>query len=93
MTGHIQRLHHGVSNLFAFLEDALKHVCQDLETALGGRTANQSQHGLKGSQGLSSPIDTNLAKQAMLDGIPLRAARWVMANGDRQPKAIAQLHL
>ena len=93
MTGHIQCLHHGVSNLFAFLEATLKHVCQDLETALGGRTANQSQHGLKGAQGLSSPIDTNLAKQAMLDGIPLRAACGIMTHRDTQTQGIAQLAL
>jgi hypothetical protein len=93
MTGHIQRLHHGVSTLFACLEDALKHVCQDLETALGGRTAHPSQHGLKGAQGLSSPIDTPLAHQALRDGMPLRAACGIMTPRDTQTQGIAQLAL
>src|SRR5215467_3018290 len=93
MTGHIPCLHHGVSNLFAFLEDTLKHVCQNLETALGGRTAHPSQHGLTGAQGLSSPMETHLAQQALRDGIPLRAACGIMTHRAPQTQGLAQLAL
>ena len=93
MTSHVQRLPHRGRDLFACLEDAFKQVCRDLEPGLGGRAADQPQHSIPGSQGLSSPMDTDLAKQAMLDGIPLRAARRIMAHRDAQTQGIAQVAL
>ena len=90
MTGHVQ---HRVRDLFACLKDAFKQVCRDREPSLGGRAADQPQHRLPGAPRLASPIDTDLAKQAMLDGIPLRAARRIMTHRDAQTQGIAQVAL
>ena len=58
---------------------------------LGG-PADQSQHRLAGPQGLAGPIE-DLAKQAMLNGIPLRTAGGIVTHREAQPHPVAQLAL
>jgi hypothetical protein len=43
-------------------------VGRDFQPPLGRRTADQPQHGLPGTQGLSSPIDTDLANSTVFPG-------------------------
>lgn len=52
----------------------------------GGRvgTADQPQHLLQAIQRFSRPVQTDWAKQTVLDGIPFRCARWVMCNRNGQ---------
>ena len=54
---------------------------------------DQSQHRLAGPQGLAGPIETDLAKQAMLNGIPLRTAGGIVTHREAQPHPVAQLAL
>lgn len=66
---------------------------RDFQASLGGRPTDPTQHRLQGAQGLSGPIETDLAKHAMLNGIPLRTARWIVTHREAQAHHVAQLAL
>ena len=76
------------SRIIARIEDRVHG-----QASRGLRASNESQHGVPGSQRHAGPVAADLAEQAMLDRVPFRASRWVMAHGHCQPKAIAELDL
>jgi hypothetical protein len=89
----IECCHIGIGNrlasrIIARIEDRLHD-----QASRGLRAANESQHGVPGSQRHAGPVAANLAEEAMLDRVPLRESRWVMAHGDGQAEAIAELDL
>ena len=90
---HIQCLHHGVGDLLAGLIEAIEPLCSDLQARRGGRVTQIAEHGVEGAQGLAGPVETNLAEQAMLNRMPLRAASRVMTDGHHQPESVAELAL
>ena len=51
-------------------------------------SANEAEHGFKGTQGLASPIGADGTKQTMLNGVPLGCAYWVMTNCNFQSKSV-----
>src|SRR5262249_50445967 len=52
-----------------------------------------AEHGLPRAQGLASPIETDMTEQPMLNGMPLRAAGRIVADGHRQAKPVTHLGL
>lgn len=50
-------------------------------------------HRLIGPQWLACPILADLTEQAMFDGVPFGSAGGVMADGDRETKAVADPRL
>ena len=61
-------------NLLSFFEDTVHQKSFDDQAGFSRRVADESQHRLKGAQGLAGPIDANLTKQAMLNRVPLGTA-------------------
>ena len=53
----------------------------------------EMEHLLITAQGFTGPIQTDRAKQSMLDPTPFRGARRIMADGHRQPGWIDQIGL
>lgn len=93
MVSQCEGLHHGIADLFAGLVDALDQAGRHPETSGGSRIAQIAQHRLQGAQGLARPVDADLAEQAMLNRIPLRATRRVVTDRNRQPQPVAKLAL
>jgi hypothetical protein len=54
----------------------------DHQSGLCARFSNEPNDSFVVGQGLSAPLLTDLAKEAMLDGIPLRSSSRIMADSD-----------
>ena len=87
---YLKRLHHGIGELLASVVDSLERGGRDLQ-AWGGRRSTQiAEHGLQGSQRLTGPIETDLAAQARLNRVPLRAAGRIITHRHAPAQAIAE---
>lgn len=89
----VEQAHLFVGHLFAGLIEFSLQGCIDFQScaSLGG--ANILERHLITVQRHTLPVLADLAEQAMFDGIPLRCAGRIMANGDGEPMTIAQLLL
>src|SRR5438270_692497 len=65
----------------------------DAQAGLGRGTPQVAEHGVPGGQGLTGPVRADRAEQAMLDRVPLRAARRIVADGHGQSVPVAELVL
>ena len=90
---HLKRLHHGIGDLLASLVDPLEQGGRDLQARGGRRIMQIAEHGLQGPQRLTGPIEANLAEQAMLNRVPLRAVGRIMTHSHAQAQAVAELAL
>lgn len=63
------------------------------QTGLGRRVGNVVSHQIKGPQRTPRPGSADLAEQAMLNRVPFRGARGIMAHRDGQSQPICELHL
>ena len=61
------------------------------DSVFGG--ANELENLVEVGEGFAGPVIADLAEQAVLDGIPLGSARWVMTDGDLDAERIDQLLL
>jgi len=52
------------------------------QTRGGRRAANESQEHAQRGQNIAGPGCGDLTEEPMLDGIPFRGARWIVADGD-----------
>src|SRR4029077_3846591 len=62
----------------------------DLQAGLGGRRGNQLDHGHAIDEGAPAPCLRDVAEQAMLDLIPLRGARRIMMDMDREAGLVGE---
>ena len=67
----IQGVHVSVADFLPFRIISRLKGSPDYQSSRGGCAPNESQQRLPGSQGHASPVATDLAKQSVLDGIPL----------------------
>ena len=67
----IQVVHFGVADFLPFRIISRLKDSPDYQSSRGGRAPNESQQRVPGSQGYASPVAADLAKQSVLDGIPL----------------------
>jgi len=82
--------HFGVWNLNAGGVVAREQGGFDDEACLGFRCADEVEYRFVAFQGLAGPILADFAEEAMLDGIPLRSSRGVVANRDLDAEAITE---
>jgi len=54
-----------------------------LEPGLSGGSSNEFHHGVQRAEGVARPLFGNETEQAVFDGIPLRSAGRIVANGHR----------
>jgi hypothetical protein len=89
----LQRFHHGVGDPLANLIAARQQTGGNLQPCPGSCVPDIAEQDLESTQGLASPIEADLTEQAMLNRVPLRAARRVMADRHRQAEPVTQLAL
>jgi hypothetical protein len=89
----MQCLHDGIGDPLARFVDALEQAGGDPQARSGRGITQIAEHRLKGPQGLARLLETDLAEQAMLNRVPLRAAGWIVAHGHAQAQAVAELAL
>ena len=68
---------------------AWKQIGGDAEASVGFGGTDKVEHGFHIGERLASPVPGDLAKQAVLDRVPLGSAGWVMAHGDGETERIA----
>src|SRR5512135_2278974 len=82
-------LRHGATGFVAtFVEEGF-----DSQAGGGLRTANEGQHGLPIQERLARPVETDRAKEAMLDWVPLGTAGGIMTHRHGQTQTVTQLVL
>jgi len=80
--GDGQELHFGVGDLHAGEIVACAQRCRNAQTGFRRRGADEVEDGLVGAQRLAFPVFADFRKEPMLDGVPLRGAQWIVADGD-----------
>ena len=93
MAGKGECVHLVVGDLDACGVVAGQECGTDGESGFSARGADEVEDGFVGKQWLACKVLGDLGEQAVLDGVPLGGARWVMTDGDREPKAIGELGL
>ena len=89
----VELLHLLIGHFLSFLKDAVEHRRLNRQAGLGGGAPDVVEHEVQTAQRLAGPIQTDLTKEPMLDGIPFRAAGGIMAHRHAQSIAIADLFL
>src|SRR5207237_6484006 len=89
----IQGVHVSVADFLPFRIISRLKGSPVYQSSRGSCAPNESQQRLPGSQGHASPVATDLAKQSVLDGIPLGAPSWIVAHRHGQSETIANFHL
>src|SRR5439155_14640096 len=93
MACKVEHLHLGIRNALAGLVHPRVKKSSYLQTRGGRGATDIAQHRLPRAQGLASPVHADMTEQAMLNRIPFRAARRVVADCYRQPQPVTQLVL
>ena len=68
----------------------LVHRRPNLQTRLGRRVCDQLDDDFVSRQRTATPVDRDLAEQAMLDLVPLAGARWKMTHTDCHSQFVRQ---
>jgi len=80
--GDGQELHFG-GGIVAFAQRRRSsRRCRNAQTGFRRRGADEVEDGLVGAQRLAFPVLADFRQEPMLDGVPLRGARWIVADGD-----------
>jgi len=91
VAGEVESLELGIADTLADGIGFLKVCGGHLQARSRGRVADEAkQHG-ECAQHVSRPSRRDLAEQAMLDGIPLRRSRRIVADGDFQPGFVREI--
>jgi len=91
VAGDVESLHLGVADLDALLVSALIEDALDLQACLGGRRADQLHHREAIGQRPAAPVLRYVAEQAMLYSVPLRGARRVVMDVEREAGGVGEL--
>ena len=89
----VELLHLRIGHLLSFLKGSIQPSSPNRQPGLGGGAAYIVEHDVQVAQRLARPIQADLAKEPMLDGIPFRTPRGIMAHGHAESIAIAELLL
>ena len=89
----IQGVHVSVADFLPFRILARLKAGLDYQSPRSRGAPNEGQHRLPGSEWHAGPVAADLAKKAMLDRIPLRASRGIVAYRHSYAETIADLYL
>lgn len=90
MLFEVELLHLVIGDLLPFLTSSVSASSMHPQPGLGGGTANILEHGVQTAQRLARPIQADLTKEPMLDGIPFRTPGRIMADGHAESIAITE---
>src|SRR5713226_7441729 len=93
MAFEVEGGHLSVGDSFAGWVGARLEGRLDGQAGLGRGAPQVAEQRVPGGQGLAGPVRADRAEQAMLDRVPLRAARRIVADGHRQSVPVAELVL
>jgi len=74
MAGDVEAFHFGIAHLDAFHISPRVERAGDLQSGLGGRSADQRDDGDMIHQGMAAPVLGDVTEQTVLDLVPLCAA-------------------
>jgi hypothetical protein len=89
----IELLHLSIGHLLPFHIDPIQQSGSYPQPRSGDRAANRVEHRVQTPQWLACPVQTDLAEQPMLNGIPFGAPSGIVADGYGESIAIAHLLL
>src|SRR5947209_3025528 len=89
----IELLHLSIGHLLSFRIGAIQQSGPYPQPGAGDRAAHRAEHRVQTPQWLTSPVQTDLAEQPMLNGIPFGASSGIVAHGHGESIAIAHLLL
>src|ERR1700745_1904871 len=81
----VEALHLGGGDFDALLVGSRVEGARDLEAGFGRGRGDQLDHGDAIGEGSGAPVLGDVTEQAMLDFVPFRRARRIVANLDREP--------
>ena len=81
----------GLRDFQAGLVLAIEMGCGDLQARLGRRAANETQHQLQCAQDMARPSRGDLTEKSVLNRIPFRGPRGVVADPDLQPALVREV--
>ena len=88
IAGDVEAVHLGFADLDALLIAARVECALDFQTGLGRRRADQLDHGKAIRERPAAPVLRDVAEQPVFDFVPLRRARRIMAEVDREPRLV-----
>src|SRR5215216_1437231 len=91
ITSDVEALHLGFADLDALLVAAGIEGAVDFQATLGRCCADQLDHGKPIRQRPATPVLRDVAEQPVLDLVPLRCARRIVVDADREPGLIGKL--
>ena len=87
----VESQHLGIADLDALRVVACIKLASYRQTCLGRRGRDQFNHGFPADQGCAPSVLCDVAEQAVLDLVPLRCARRVMAHLKRQAGFVGEV--
>ena len=89
ITGDVDAFHLGFADLDAFLVAACVECALDFQAGLGRRRADQLDYGKAIRERPAAPVLRDMAEQPVLDLVPLRRARRIVVDADREPDSLS----
>ena len=90
IAGDVEAFHLGFADLDALLIAARVECALDGQTGFGRRRADQLDHGKAIRERPATPVLRDVAEQPMLDFVPLRRARRIVADVDHESRLVGQ---
>ena len=86
-----ERPHFFIRYTFSYFITAPFEISPHLQSRDRFGPYNLGDHGFKGAQWHTSPVQADMAEQPVFNWVPFRPSWWVMAYRDRKPAGITQL--
>src|SRR5216110_2194307 len=87
----VEALHRGFGDLDAFLVGSRVEGALYFEAGFGRRRGNQLDYGGAIGERSGAPVLGDVTEQAMLDLVPFRGSRRIVANLEREPGVVGEL--
>src|SRR5438128_1242272 len=91
VASQLQGLELGLRDFQAALVASIEVSCGNFQARRGRGAANEAHKDLQRAEHITCPRGRDLAEESVLDGIPLRGSRRVVADRDLQPALVREL--
>ena len=91
MAGQLNDFELGGRDLQAYLIGAVEVGRGDFQSGCGRGVANEGQQNQQRAQHMAGPGGGDLAEEPVLNRIPFRGSRWIVADGDLQPAVVREV--